>query len=250
MKILLANGCSHTSGAEIEYKNQVECHHKAWPKFIADKLGCGYVNLAKAGSGNQRIIRTTQSWIIDNVIINKNYRPEDITLFIMWSGLDRKEVYFRDTNVLDDINPLCKPEYIRTNMVKEINTLKDVIVYFHDILFSNYEFLMMFINFNSFLENNKIKVYYANGINEVMKPSDMDNTHRLYHDYTNLMNYINSKQINYMNINEQNDVFFHHMNNYSKIPMPKHVEFAHWGEDGQIYWANKVYDYFFNKKLI
>lgn len=250
MKILLANGCSHTAGCEIEYKRQPECFDKAWPKFLADKLGYDHINLAKGGSSNYRIIRTTQNWIIKNVLLDKTYKSEDVCVIIMWSGFDRKEVYFHDTNVLDDINPLCKPEYINTKMVKEINALKDVIVYFHDDVFSNHEFITMFINFYEFLENNSIKAYFVNGIKEVLKLEYADNRHRLFNDYSNALKYIEVKKINYLGLYEESDVFFPHMSKISKIPMPHHVEFAHWGEDGQKYWADFLFKKFFTKKII
>jgi hypothetical protein len=37
--LLLANGCSHTAGAEIEYLLQGYCYEKAYPKHTAELLG-------------------------------------------------------------------------------------------------------------------------------------------------------------------------------------------------------------------
>ncbi len=39
MSLLIANGCSHTAGAEIEYEMQGECYNRAWPKKFGDSLG-------------------------------------------------------------------------------------------------------------------------------------------------------------------------------------------------------------------
>ena len=36
--ILLSNGCSHTSGAELDETNTDYCYEKAWPKYLADLL--------------------------------------------------------------------------------------------------------------------------------------------------------------------------------------------------------------------
>jgi hypothetical protein len=252
MKLLLANGCSHTAGSEIEYKNQPHCYDKAWPKFLADKLGYKYLNLAKGGGSNQRMIRTTQSWVIKNVLFEKNYKPEDVCVIIMWSGFDRKEVYFHDTNILDDVNPICKPEYIKTQMSKEIVRLGKTIVDFHDSLYSSFEFLTMMINFTEFLENNKIKYYYLNGIVAPLKIEYLDNTHILYNDYIRLFNYIKKKIPSniYPDFDDETETFWEHMSKVSKIPMPTHVEFAHWGEDGQKYWADRVFEKLFKKKLL
>ena len=43
---LVANGCSHTAGAEMEYTYQSKCYNKAWPKHLADILGCTHTNLS------------------------------------------------------------------------------------------------------------------------------------------------------------------------------------------------------------
>ena len=45
---LLANGCSHTAGAEIEYPRQPRCYHKAWPKHLADLFNCEHENLSNS----------------------------------------------------------------------------------------------------------------------------------------------------------------------------------------------------------
>ena len=53
---LVANGCSHTSGAEIEYASQNKCHDKAWPKHLANLLGYDHVNLSMSGASSHRVI--------------------------------------------------------------------------------------------------------------------------------------------------------------------------------------------------
>ena len=44
--LLLANGCSHTAGAEIEYEWQDNCYEKAYPSTCSKELGWDTVNLA------------------------------------------------------------------------------------------------------------------------------------------------------------------------------------------------------------
>ena len=56
---LIANGCSHTSGAEIEYIRQDSCYEKAWPKYLSDKLGFLPINISIYRASNTRVIRTT-----------------------------------------------------------------------------------------------------------------------------------------------------------------------------------------------
>ena len=61
--ILIANGCSHTAGAEIEAPLQGECYEKAWPKKLADSLGTNTINLAVSGASDDRVVRTTIEYI-------------------------------------------------------------------------------------------------------------------------------------------------------------------------------------------
>ena len=64
--ILVANGCSHTCGAEIESPGQRACYEKAWPKYLADLLNFDHVNLADSGASAHRVVRTTVRYIIDS----------------------------------------------------------------------------------------------------------------------------------------------------------------------------------------
>jgi hypothetical protein len=88
--LLLANGCSHTAGAEIEYETQDNCYDKAYPKTCAEELGWGWVNLAVSGASQERIIRTTIDWVGRNY---KNYSNSELYVVIMWSASSRTEFY-------------------------------------------------------------------------------------------------------------------------------------------------------------
>lgn len=88
---LLANGCSHTAGAEIEYSSQSNCYEKAWPKHLADRLGCEHINLAVSGASNHRIIRTTIDFIGNRIDEGKDF--EDIFAIICWPGAYRTELF-------------------------------------------------------------------------------------------------------------------------------------------------------------
>ena len=89
--LLVANGCSHTSGAEIEKHRNSECHEKAWPKHLADIWDCDHVNLSLCGGSNARVIRTTIEKIGE--LFNNNIHPKDIFVVILWPGPYRTELY-------------------------------------------------------------------------------------------------------------------------------------------------------------
>ena len=88
--LLLANGCSHTAGAEIEYELQGYCYEKAYSKYCAENLGWQYENIAASGASQERIIRTTIDWVGKNY---KRYKNKEIFVVIMWSGPGRTEFY-------------------------------------------------------------------------------------------------------------------------------------------------------------
>ena len=79
--MLLSNGCSHTSGAELDESNTDFCYEKAWPKYLANLLDFKNVNLARSGSSNDRILRTTYSWISNYLSAEKN--PANLFVVIL-----------------------------------------------------------------------------------------------------------------------------------------------------------------------
>ena len=93
---LLANGCSHTAGAELEYPRQPRCYHKAWPKHLADFFNCEHENLSNSGASCHRVVRTTIRFILDYIHGKNNIN--DLFVIIAWPGSMRIELR-RPTNV-------------------------------------------------------------------------------------------------------------------------------------------------------
>ena len=85
--ILFANGCSHTAGAEIEFKIQNCCYEKAWPKHLADSLNMEWTNMALSGGSAERIIRTTIQWFGEDP-----RRIKNTFAIIGWPGPWRSEI--------------------------------------------------------------------------------------------------------------------------------------------------------------
>ena len=97
--ILLANGCSHTSGGQMEYLAQDYCYSKAWPQHLANKLNFNCKNIAISGASNKRILRTTITTIGE--LFLQKVEPKDIFVVILWRGSYRTEVYQRKFNDID-----------------------------------------------------------------------------------------------------------------------------------------------------
>lgn len=95
--LLIANGCSHTAGAEIEHENQSHCYSRAWPKLLADRLGFKHLNLSFSGASCERVVRTT----IKRLHFLKqqpNFDPNDIFFIIMWPDIWRYEIFATHEN--------------------------------------------------------------------------------------------------------------------------------------------------------
>lgn len=88
--ILVANGCSHTAGAEIEHPSQRRCYEKAWPKYLANLLNYDHVNLSDSGASGHRVLRTTMRYVLDKFKERNNL--QDHLFIINWPGAYRTEL--------------------------------------------------------------------------------------------------------------------------------------------------------------
>lgn len=77
-KILLAGGCSFT----FEKWN--------WPTFVSEGLNSDLLNVGMGSIGNGLISKRI-IYNVDNLL--QNYKPEDIIVGVMWSGMDRNDFY-------------------------------------------------------------------------------------------------------------------------------------------------------------
>jgi len=244
---MLINGCSHTAGSEIDYENQPMCYEKAWGKWLTDMSGDEYINISMPGAGNEYIRRTTKDWIIENVFLKKLYNKEDIHVIVMWSGFDRKEVYYPDSNKIDNVNPMSDPELHATTMKHEIKKLQEVVVYFHDELHSNLKNIIILNDLLYFLNTYEIKYTFLNALHPFITLKELNNeyrNHNLYQSYYNnlwVFNEINRGK--HLGIFKKEETFFHYFNNHANFKWSKFSDKGHFGEDAHKYWAQKVYKF-------
>ena len=89
--ILFTNGCSWTRGGGLNFYTEQDRLNLVWPKHLGDLLGADKViNLSRGCSSNQRIVRTTHDWFLNE------YKGEEIIAVIQWSDLARYEYYVTD----------------------------------------------------------------------------------------------------------------------------------------------------------
>jgi len=91
IRLLAANGCSHTRGAELE-----DPANQAWPAVAAQALGVPHVNLARDGASNRRIVRTTVARL-PIVCADAGVEPHEVLVVIAWTDSSRHEYYVPGT---------------------------------------------------------------------------------------------------------------------------------------------------------
>ena len=91
MMLLLANGCSHTSGAELEFEMQNDCYEKAWPFHLANNLEFESLNLSSSGASADRVVRTTIEYFLKKQS-ESDFDPKQYFVVIAWPGLYRTEI--------------------------------------------------------------------------------------------------------------------------------------------------------------
>ena len=89
---IYANGCSYVAGAGLilhtkKKLNDLKYYLKTAIHFLAEELNCEYFNNAKGGGSNQRIVRTTINWLLEN-----KDKWNEVLVLIGWTGILRYEI--------------------------------------------------------------------------------------------------------------------------------------------------------------
>jgi hypothetical protein len=126
------NGDSHSSGCNLSSID------KAWPVKLAKIMQMPYINHAQAGSCNDRILRSTTNFIIENKSINM--------MVLANSFLSREEIWEKDAEFHNRIHSeekklgskLVTSEFLEQKYGfkkyrKFINLEKQVCDYYHDV---------------------------------------------------------------------------------------------------------------------
>jgi hypothetical protein len=87
IRLLVTNGCSCTRGEELPDPGT-----QAWPVVLGNVLGVPHVNLARDGSSNRRIVRSTVARV-DGVRSEHLVRPDEVLVLLAWTQSSRYEYY-------------------------------------------------------------------------------------------------------------------------------------------------------------
>jgi hypothetical protein len=227
MKLLIANGCSHTAGSDIDPNNLRYCAKSAWPKFVADHYGINWINMAEGGSGNEQISRSTILNISRLIDIDK-FDPKDLIVTILWSGFDRYEYWserhqmFRSFSMSANVPHYDPGPYIRKYV--ELRSLVETENY------SYYKNLYYMYVTAKFLESYGIKYYFANGLSTFIPLNEFNDTPELTREYQNMLILYGQTRINnHLGFFNNSELFKSYLKD---IPYSPYGQY-HWGEEGQ-----------------
>lgn len=175
-KILLTSGCSFV----FEPWN--------WPTFVKDELDFDLLNVGMASQGNGLISKK----VIYNVEeLLKKYKPEDIIVGVMWSGIDRKDFFVQDYKNNGNIdgwieNPTHIIEghnnWLITNFSWKIQHAQYWYQHFHSHVGSMVETIERVLYTQWYLEKNNIKyfmssfldIFHGNNANFLLESKEVD----------------------------------------------------------------------------
>lgn len=107
IKLLITSGCSFS---------QVPNADITWPVHLTKYLNVSAVHRGKGAVGNGVISRTIIHSVTEAL---KTYKPEELLVGVMWSGLNRFEIYREDKDIefsrfdhISDREEYCNPQFI------------------------------------------------------------------------------------------------------------------------------------------
>lgn len=239
--IIIANGCSHTAGAEIEAELQGECYHRAWPKKLANLLDSKSKNLAISGASDDRVVRTTIEYL-GKLKNRSDYDPSKIFVVVSWPGLYRAEIYKNSDNERGFWDEGWMPIVAGNEETYKEQCSKLAFLYYKSwvIRQNHYQASTKFYSNVLLLQNilisNKIKYLFWNSCGTVSL-----NKHEHYHNelYHKRFPFILDKNKSYTDLLE--------LNGFRHSPF---AVWGHYGEDAQEWFADFLYRYITKEKLL
>lgn len=167
-RILVIQGCSHSCGSEIAGAGIGDgpvCRNNSFGALLAAQLNRKPVHIAFAGGSNDRISRTTASWIADNLDKIKN-KELNVLFLIHWTSPERAEYFFTES-LFGPADPL-KTKFMDYSSDQEYWAVPYGITAEskHGVLHETYEsFNKLFLNSLENWSDNKIKnIIYTQGL--------------------------------------------------------------------------------------
>jgi len=284
--MLITNGDSWTFGCEIvdpellakhpKIQHLTELDHlmendsyrldKIWPTKLANLLNANVINLAEPGDDNSSILTRTQEYVLE--LLKQGVSPDKLFVVIGWTSPERRDFYYKS----DDGKHSYKVKLNPHGTFSEQEPISKLTKLYAMNFWNPEEYIIRYIttilNFQNFCTVNNIKYLNFNsfyrhrhGNMDQWKDIDMreqidllsisasaisDQTQRLYHmpKYDNFWNNIDS--IKFYNKDNVNNSFKTFVDTHS----PDGYSGWHPNHDGHTVWANELYRYIIEHKLL
>ena len=229
---LIANGCSHTAGSEIDPYNLEKCYDNAWPKFIADHYALDYINIATPGAGNEQIARTTLLQV--SKLLDSGTVPSELVVIVAWSGFDRYEFWCPESQRHKSFSFNTKETpYIPKEPVKSYIEYRSLV---EPENYSNYKSLYYVFQLSTFLEQHGIKYFFSNALQTFELQANFKASDNLKREYFELLDLYSKKRIDkHLGFFYSPHIFVNYL---SKIPRTGLGAGGHWGVEGQQKYAD------------
>lgn len=183
--LLYANGCSYTFGHGLtdrdisadpdswgSARDLDYARSHSWPKLAADRLGWDCYNDALPGGSNDRIVRTTLSFL------SRQHR-QDLFVIIGWTRSARREIYFSESDIYVDLSALREVNIARLYRLLAVDNneaarMTDTVMrYGWDFIESHMRYCSQVLLLSSYLQQRRIPYLFCNTLGE---SSDTDSS--------------------------------------------------------------------------
>lgn len=227
MKILLANGCSHTAGVDIDPNKLQKCPELTWPRWVADHYNWQYINIAMGGSGNEQISRSTIV-AIGNMIELEKKDPKDIVVAICWSGFNRYEYWHSEDQKHKSFSLMvAKSPYVPAEKYLRYIEARTMV---EPEEYSYYKNLYYMYTLVKVLESYGVEYYFANCLQTFIIPKDFKGSDNLRSEYYNLLSLYGSNIDKHLGFFDRSNILTEYLKSTPKSPYGLGM---HWGEEGQ-----------------
>lgn len=124
--IVIASGCSHIFGSDLDDVKYPYASKQVWPALVADQLGARCINISKIATGNQGIFRRTIVTLHD-LVHNQKINPKDIVLLVQFSHWERHELIDRDFQWCGADFPYVSSNFMHDDLIPNSKKILDKI---------------------------------------------------------------------------------------------------------------------------
>lgn len=124
--IVVAAGCSHIFGSDLDDVKYPHPSQAVWPTLVANKLGAKCINISKIASGNHGIVRRTIITLYD-LIENQKVLPNDILLLVQFSHWERAELFNKEFQWCGSDFPYVTTKFLADALIPNSRRILEII---------------------------------------------------------------------------------------------------------------------------